>query len=105
MLVRIVNRWINKGTTYVPGDLVEMDPELFNHVFEVSVAEEVKSPKLIKVYNALINGKNIADNVKKLINLREDDSKWYFQLDFIIDDQNKRFHYQVAKSTEVRSAQ
>lgn len=105
MLVRIVNRWINKGTAFAPGDLVEMEPELFNHVFEVSVAEEVKSPRLQKVYAALTSGARVADNVKKLINLREDETKWYFYLDFTIDGEAKRFHYQVAKNPEARIVQ
>lgn len=94
MIVRVVNKWLYQGKEFPINSLVDMPQELFTHLFEVSTVEEVKLVPALKVFDALIKGITISDEVKEKINLVEGEGEFSFKIDYnepikFVDEEGK----------------
>ena len=115
MLTKVVNKWIYNGKVFTPNSLVEMPEELFNHLFETSIVEEVKLMPAIKVHEALVKGINISDGVKEKIGLVDAEKEFAFKIDYTDtvkyeeDGEEKETkdsitaYFRVSKDTELQS--
>lgn len=80
MLARVVNNWIYQQKHYIPGDLVNLNNELFSHVSEGSIIQKEEGTAQNKLFSALTSGVKVSDEVKAQISLVENDERWFFRL-------------------------
>lgn len=59
-----------------------MPEELFNHVFETSTVEEVKLKPAMKVFDALVQGMNLSDEVKEKIGFVDAEQEYAFKIEY-----------------------
>lgn len=86
MLAVILNKHFHNSKEFSPRDLVESSEETLQHLFEVSVAAPIQYKSVQQIFEALVNNTPISDEIKEKIKLRNDEDKWYFNLDLKTGD-------------------
>lgn len=82
MLAKVINKWIYQGKEFAKNSLVDMPEELFKHIFETSTVEEVKLKPAIKVFDALVQGMDLSEEVKEKIGFVNAEQEYAFKIDY-----------------------